>query len=289
MCCQLNGVACIDSIEYSRSRSSIHSLDTSNRRPVFAPAGPKKALAFRAVPLEGPGARRGEQRRSILIIVFERNLHAEPTPIFSIFPAMNRYITFLLMGAPGSGKGTQGKVLGTVPRFFHCACGEVFRSLDLRTPLGQKFIDYSSKGLLVPDDLTVELWRTKIEAQVLEAEFKPDIDALVLDGIPRNVNQAKLMEKLIDVKQVFHLSCPKRDELVRRLRKRAIKDNRLDDANEDVIRKRLATYEEETKPVLEFYSSLVTNIDALQPPVKVLQDILGVIWSTHDAVMAFNA
>jgi adenylate kinase len=143
--------------------------------------------------------------------------------------------------------------------------------------------------LLVPDDLTVELWHNKIEAQVLEGEFKPDIDALVLDGIPRNVNQAKLMEKLIEVRQVFHLSCPKREELVRRLRKRAIKDNRLDDANEDVIRKRLATYEEETKPVLDFYSGFVTVIDALQPPVKVLQDILGVIWSTHDAVMAFNA
>src|SRR6202049_1418436 len=188
---------------------------------------------------------------------------------------MNRYITFLFMGAPGSGKGTQGQVLGTVPRFFHCACGEVFRSLDLRTPLGQKFIDYSSKGLLAPDDLTVDLWGTKIRAQFLEGEFKPDIDALVLDGIPRNVNQAKLMEKLIDVKKVFHLPCPKREELVRRLRKRAIKDNRFNAANEDVIRKRLSTYEGETKPVLDFYSGLVTNIDALQPPVKVLKDILG--------------
>jgi adenylate kinase len=135
----------------------------------------------------------------------------------------------------------------------------------------------------------VELWRTKIEAQVLEGEFKPDIDALVLDGIPRNVNQARLMDNLIDVKQVFHLSCPKREELVRRLRKRAIKDNRFDDANEDVIRKRLATYEEETKPVLDFYSGLVTLVDALQPPVKVLQDILGVIWSKHDAELTFNA
>jgi len=202
---------------------------------------------------------------------------------------MNRYVTYLFLGAPGSGKGTQGKVLGMIPRFFHCACGEVFRSLDLRTPLGQKFVEYSSKGLLVPDDMTVELWRTKIEAQVLEAEFKPDIDALVLDGIPRNVNQAKLMENLIDVRRVFHLSCPNRDELVRRLRKRAIKDNRFDDASEEVIRKRLATFEQETKPVLNFYSSLVTSVDALQPPVKVLQDILEVIWNTRDGVMTFNA
>jgi adenylate kinase len=53
----------------------------------------------------------------------------------------------------------------------------------------------------------------------------------------------------------------------------------LDDANEEVIRKRLATYEEETKPVLEHYGDLVTTIDALQPPVKVLKDILGVIWN----------
>ena len=202
---------------------------------------------------------------------------------------MERYVTYLVMGAPGSGKGTQGKVLGSVPRFFHCACGEVFRSLDLRTPLGQKFIDYSSKGLLVPDDLTVELWRTKIEAQVLEAEFKPDIDALVLDGIPRNVNQAKLMESLIDVKQVFHLSCPDRTELIRRLRKRAIKDNRLDDANEEVIRKRLLTYEEETKPVLSFYEGLVTTIDALQPPVKVLNDIINVIWNSRNGSITSHA
>ena len=202
---------------------------------------------------------------------------------------MNRYVTYLFLGAPGSGKGTQGKVFGAIPRFFHCACGEVFRSLDLRTPLGQKFVEFSSKGLLVPDDLTVELWRNKIQAQVLEAEFKPDIDALVLDGIPRNVNQAKLMEDLIDVRRVFHLSCSNRDELVRRLRKRAIKDNRLDDASEEVIRKRLATFEEETRPVLNFYSSLVTDVDALQPPVKVLQDILGVIWDTRDGVLTFSA
>ena len=56
-----------------------------------------------------------------------------------------------------------------------------------------------------------------------------------------------------------------------------------------MIRKRLATYEEETKPVLDYYSSLVTVVDALQPPVKVLQDIIGVIWNTRDGVMTFNA
>jgi len=98
-----------------------------------------------------------------------------------------------------------------------------------------------------------------------------------------------LMRSLIDVKQVFNLSCPKSEELVRRLRKRAIKDNRLDDANEQVIRKRLATYEAQTRPVLEYYTGAVTEIDALQPPVKVLQDILAVIWSMHETVLPFTA
>src|SRR5271167_324489 len=97
---------------------------------------------------------------------------------------MNRYVTYLFLGAPGSGKGTQGKVFGAIPRFFHCACGEVFRSLDLRTPLGQKFVEFSSKGLLVPDDLTVELWRNKIQAQVLEAELSRISTRWCLMGFP---------------------------------------------------------------------------------------------------------
>jgi adenylate kinase len=201
---------------------------------------------------------------------------------------MTRYVTYLILGPPGSGKGTQGKVLGTVPRFVHFACGDVFRSLDTRTPLGQRFIEYSGKGLLVPDDLTVELWRHSIEAQVVTSKFKPDIDALVLDGIPRNPNQARLMGEMIDVRQVFHLSCPNRDELVRRLRKRALKDNRLDDANESVIRQRLETYDRETKPVLDFYQSIVTRIDALQPPIKVLHDIIASIWTNRNGKLTFH-
>lgn len=186
-----------------------------------------------------------------------------------------RYKTYLIFGAPGCGKGTQGKVLGTIPRFFHCACGDVFRSLDTRTPIGQAFVEYSSRGQLVPDDITVKLWQARIAQVVGTHDFKPDIDALVLDGIPRNVPQARLMQEMIDVKRVFHLSCPDREELIRRLRKRALKDNRLDDANEDVIRKRLATYEAESKPILDFYGrNLITEIDASQPPVKVLSEIV---------------
>src|SRR6266550_2615731 len=163
-----------------------------------------------------------------------------------------KYQTYLLFGAPGSGKGTQGRTLGSIPRFFHCACGDVFRSIDTRTKVGDAFLDYSSKGQLVPD------------------------------GIPRNVGQARIMDELIDVKKVFHLSCPNRDALFARLKKRALKDNRLDDANEEVIQRRLALYEMESKPVLSYYGTdRITCIDATEPPAKVLLHILE---SVNDGV-----
>ena len=188
------------------------------------------------------------------------------------------YRTYLLFGAPGSGKGTQGKALGSVPRFFHCACGDVFRSIDTRTKLGQAFIYYSGRGELVPDELSLELWNESILGAVETHRFKPELDTLVLDGIPRNLKQAELMESRIEVLRVFHLYCPERATLIQRLKKRALKDNRLDDANEAVIRKRLETYEMETKPILNYYDpALVSTIDATQSPAHVLWEILGVV------------
>src|SRR6476469_4601094 len=138
-----------------------------------------------------------------------------------------KYQTYLLFGAPGSGKGTQGRTLGSIPRFFHCACGDVFRSIDTRTKVGQAFLDYSSKGQLVPDEITVELWKAQIDAAVNSNTFKADIDILVLDSIPCNVGQAKIMEEPLNFKRAFHLSCPNREALPARTKKRALKDNRL--------------------------------------------------------------
>jgi len=188
---------------------------------------------------------------------------------------MTRYRTILFFGAPGSGKGTQGKILGKTPGFYHCACGDVFRSLDPTSELGAEFLEYSSKGKLVPDEITVRLWHESIRKTVESGKFRPDRDYLILDGIPRNVAQAALMEELIEVRRVFHLSCPDRDKLVARLKKRALRDNRLDDANEEVIRHRLATYDSESKPMLEHYSGVCRHdIDATMSPLEVLNGII---------------
>jgi adenylate kinase len=188
------------------------------------------------------------------------------------------YKSLLLFGAPGSGKGTQGKIIGTIPGFYHCACGDVFRAVDVRSPLGKAFVDYSSRGQLVPDDITIELWSQQIDGMVRAGRFKPDIDFLVLDGIPRNVNQAKILDAKLDVRRVFHLSCSDRAKIYDRLQRRALKENRLDDINVEVIERRLRTYDEETKPVLDFYGpKLVTRVDSDKWPYQVLRDILNAI------------
>jgi adenylate kinase len=189
-----------------------------------------------------------------------------------------KYKTILLFGAPGAGKGTQGKILGTIPHFFHCACGDVFRSLSATNPLAKIFIEYTGRGQLVPDDPTVKLWRRFIKNCEHSGRFHPKEDVLVLDGIPRNLHQAQMLDSVLDVRAIFYLHCTNFNSLVHRLQRRALKENRLDDANLDVIRHRLKVYEQETKPVLSFYGpKRVHRIDSTQEPTKVLRDILGKI------------
>jgi len=187
----------------------------------------------------------------------------------------NRYQTILLFGAPGAGKGTQGKILGAIPGFYHLSCGEVFRTLDMSTGLGKTFVRYSSQGKLVPDDLTIQMWHQNMHARTVLADYKPHVDILVLDGIPRNVNQAKILKNHLNVLQIIHLVCPNKEEMIKRLRRRALKENRVDDAREDVIRNRWNVYEEETFPVLDYYPDrIIKAVDATGSPGRVLEHIL---------------
>ncbi len=189
-----------------------------------------------------------------------------------------KYRTILLFGAPGAGKGTQGKILGSIPGFFHCACGDVFRNLRIDNPMGRLFIDYAAKGKLVPDEPTIELWRKNIQAATVNERFGPERDWLVLDGIPRNPHQVEMLRDTLDVKAVFWLTCADMNKMVERLQRRALRENRLDDANLEVIRDRLKVYENETKSVLECYNpSIVHKIDSTESPMEVLRNILNVV------------
>ncbi len=195
----------------------------------------------------------------------------------------HRYKCILLFGSPGSGKGTQGKILGEIPGFFHLACGDVFRSLDLTSALGKQFMSHSSKGELVPDELTVEMWQNNMKAQVSLSIFKPAQDLLVLDGIPRTVSQAKALKDHLDVLAVLHLVCPDEAEMVRRMRRRALKENRLDDADEKVIHHRFEVYRKETEPVLSYYpKDIIHNVPAIASPSMVLMSVLDIVAPIQD-------
>ncbi len=186
-----------------------------------------------------------------------------------------KYSTILLFGAPGSGKGTQGKILGAIPGFVHCSCGEVFRNLSPETPLGKIFVEYSSQGRLVPDEPTIELWQQFAHGLTVTGRFHPRRDTLVLDGIPRNVHQAEMLTKFVRVVAVFYLCSSNVNNLIARLQRRALKDNRLDDANINVIRARLKTYEEETKPVLNFYGKkFIHRVSSDGTPPETFLEIL---------------
>lgn len=196
------------------------------------------------------------------------------------YPLM-RYKTILLFGAPGSGKGTQGHILGGIPGFTHVATGELFRDLKVGSPLGRAFLDYSSRGALVPDGFTVQLWKEHVDGLVSLHRYDPETDVLILDGIPRTVAQARLMAEHMNVLRVYYLDCDDKKIMFQRLKRRALHENRLDDASDDVIQKRLYVYEAETVPVLSYYSEdKVRRIDTGRPPVEVLADILADIKDT---------
>jgi adenylate kinase len=187
-----------------------------------------------------------------------------------------RYRTILLFGMPGSGKGTQGAVLGQLPDLVHISMGDVFRKIPKWGRFGQEIARYTSKGMLVPDELTVDIWKNHIKILELQELLLPEQHTLVLDGIPRNYAQAERLDPILNVIQIFHLHISDTAKAIERLKARALRENRLDDMNEEVINRRLKTYYDETFKTLSFYpKDVVYDIDAGQPPLDVLRDIIN--------------
>ena len=190
-------------------------------------------------------------------------------------PASRKYRTILLFGMPGSGKGTQGAVLGQLPDLVHISCGDVFRKLPKYGALGREVVHYTSQGAMVPDDLTIRIWERHIQILELQELLLPDQHTLILDGLPRNLNQARRLDYLLNVIQIFHLKIDDAVKASERLKARALRENRLDDINEEVIRRRLQTYYDETFETLSFYDpDLIYDIDATQAPLNVCRDII---------------
>jgi adenylate kinase len=123
-----------------------------------------------------------------------------------------------------------------------------------------------------------------IHAHTVLGDYKPRVDLLVLDGIPRTLEQARLMSEYVDVLKVVHLHCEDEQAMVERLRKRALKENRYDDADEKVIRQRWQVYQRETYPLLAYYPpEHVVAVDSIGSPGRVLRDVLDQVVPTQDS------
>lgn len=179
----------------------------------------------------------------------------------------------ILIGPPGAGKGTQAKLLERSLGLPQVSTGDLFRyNLKNNTELGSLARTYMDKGELVPDSVTVAMVRDRLA--------QPDAaDGAILDGFPRTIAQAEALDDLLaqlggQITSVPHIIV-EREELVRRLLNRARIEGRIDDSDEDTVRNRMRVYEEQTRPLLDYYSArgLVVGIDGQQEVAAVQQDL----------------
>jgi adenylate kinase len=172
-------------------------------------------------------------------------------------------LNIILFGPPGSGKGTQAAKLVEKYNLLHISTGDLFRyEMGNNTELGLKAKEYMSKGMLVPDEVTIGMLKNKVESNLDAAGF-------IFDGFPRTIPQAKaldayLTEKGTKIQSLLSLQVND-DEIVKRLLLRGESSGRADDMDESIIRKRIEVYKSETQPVFDYYdkASISKNIHGI--------------------------
>lgn len=180
---------------------------------------------------------------------------------------------FLLIGAPGAGKGTQAERLAQTFGIPAVSTGDIFRfNVKNETELGKQAKAFMDRGEFVPDSLTNDLVRDRLSQADAQKGF-------LLDGYPRTGDQVFELDKILELQgktldAVIQLTADT-DEIVRRLLNRAIEQGRTDDT-EPVIRHRLALYEEQTAPLISVYAARgnVVMIDGLGEVNDVTERIL---------------
>lgn len=196
---------------------------------------------------------------------------------FSISSKENKEQTiYILLGPPGSGKGTQAIRLAKALNLPHISTGDLFReNLQNQTELGKKAKTYMDAGKLVPDEIVLEMLKKRLSQQDTEKGY-------ILDGFPRTLTQAQEFEKQLGTPhKITVINLEVRDEeIVNRITKRAKESSkaRADDTPE-IAKKRLTVYHAETKPLIDYYQKKkqLIKIDGEKTPDAVFQEILDKI------------
>jgi adenylate kinase len=157
----------------------------------------------------------------------------------------------VLFGPPGAGKGTQAEILKEKYQLVHISTGDVFRfNIKNQTELGTLAKSYMDKGHLVPDEVTIDMLKAEVEKN-------PDAKGFIFDGFPRTEAQAEALSELLSQKNtgidaMIALEVDD-DILAERLLNRGKVSGRADDANEEIIRERIAEYYRKTDILKEYY------------------------------------
>lgn len=185
------------------------------------------------------------------------------------------YKSVLIYGPPGAGKGTVCKCLSISDSVIHISTGEIFRSLDPSGETGKRVKGFLDKGCLVPDDLTIDIWHEFVENRIKTRSYDPLKQYLLLDGIPRTLKQAMLLEKYLKVERVIVLDMKNISKLVDRMKKRALIENRSDDLNENVLENRIKIYLNDTVKLLKHYpENMIFHFNSDQKKLEVIKDVL---------------
>ncbi len=205
----------------------------------------------------------------------------------------------ILLGAPGAGKGTYSSRLKNTYNLEHISTGDILRNaIKNKTEHGLKAKEFMEKGLLVPDEIVIELLKDTLKNK----------EKILIDGFPRNEKQAKMLDEIIPINLVLKFDV-REDTVLRRISKRRICKNcgaiyhlvsippkkqgfcdkcegelyQRPDDNEETIKKRLKEYHEQTSPLEKFYKEkgilheIDANLDMNHPDVRIIEDCQEII------------
>lgn len=162
---------------------------------------------------------------------------------------IEKFSSILLFGLPGSGKGLIGKMLSSAGTQLHLSSTDIFHAESDR----------------VSDETFIDLWKGHVDELIINNAYNPDTQDLLLEGLPRTLSQAQLLQKLINVRHIIVLEISDENELLERLRKQT------SDFDNDHLR----AYSKQMEEVLSFYPPhLISRVDASQKPLEVIRDVL---------------
>ena len=198
-------------------------------------------------------------------------------------------MNLIMLGAPGSGKGTMAKLIAKDFELPHISTGDIFReNIKNQTEIGKQAKAIIDRGELVPDEITIKI----VENRLMEDDCK---DGFILDGFPRNLNQAKALENFAKIDKVILLDVPN-EEIERRMSGRRTCKNcgeiyntetyskdvcskcggalyQREDDKLETVRNRLEVYERQTAPLINFYQDKIFRAEGKDTPAETYEPV----------------